>query len=138
MDPNFVLAEIMLGMALERQGAYPEAIQTFQKALIAAPDSTFALARLGQTYAVSGDKREALRILERLDGIAKTRYVPAIYPGAIYVGLDDMDQAYSWAEKAYADRSYYVIYFNVEPSLDRFRLDSRFSELTRRLALKHR
>ena len=136
MDRNFVLAEIMLGMALERQGAYPDAIQAFKRALVTAPQSTFALARLGQTYAASGDRREARRILESLDQISKTRYVPAIYPGAIYVGLDDMDRAYDWAERAYAARSHYVIYFNVEPSLDRFRLDPRFSGFSRRLGLQ--
>jgi len=134
MDPNFVLAEIMLGMALERQGSYPEAIQTFERALATSPQSAFALAGLGQTYAVSGDRGQALRILERLDEIAKTRYVPAIYAAAIYLGLGDMDQTFRRTEKAYADRSHYMVYLNVEPSLDRFRLDTRFSEFSRRLA----
>ena len=72
--------------------------------------------------------------MERLDGIAKTRYVPAIYSAAIYFGLGDMDQTYRRTEKAYADRSHYVVYLNVDPSLDRFRLDARFSEISRRLA----
>jgi len=45
-----------------------------------------------------------------------------------------MDQTYRRTEKAYADRSHYVVYLNVDPSLDRFRLDARFSEISRRLA----
>ncbi len=59
--------------------------------------------------------------------------MPAVYPGAIYEGMGDMDKGYQYAEKAYADRSHYVIYFNVEPSLDRFRQDPRFADFARRL-----
>ena len=77
---------------------------------------------MSPTLGLRGDKREAGRILDRLNEMSKTHYVPAIYQGAIYVGLGDMDHAYQWAEKAYADRSHYVIYFKVEPSLDSFRL----------------
>ena len=133
MDPNFVLAQIMLGMAQERKGLYPEAKQSFQQALAIAPQSLFALARLGHAHAVSGDKREAERVLERLNEIAKTRYVPAVYQGGIHEGLGEMDKTYQYAEKAYADRSHYVIYFNVEASLDRFRADPRFADFARRL-----
>jgi DNA-binding winged helix-turn-helix (wHTH) protein/TolB-like protein/Tfp pilus assembly protein PilF len=131
--PNFVLAQIMLGMAQERQGSYSDAKQIFQKALAIAPQSLFALARLGHAYAVSGDKREAGLVLERLNEMANTRYVPAVYPGAIYEGMGDMDRAYQYAEKAYADRSHYVIYLNAEPSLDRFRADPRFGDFARRM-----
>ena len=47
----------------------------------------------------------------------------------IYAGLGEKDQAFAWLEKAYDDRSSYMVYLKVEPMLDRLRSDSRFDDL---------
>jgi len=135
MDENFVIARCLLGMAYERKEMKAEAIAEFQRVLTASPGNLFALARLGQTYASSGNSEEALRIVEQLTQLSKSRYVPSTYAGGIYAALGDNDQAFAWANKANDERSHYLIYLNVEPSLDGFRADQRFPDLARRTGL---
>jgi len=114
---------------------YAEAISQFQQALAIAPESAFALAGLGRTHAVSGNRTEALRILRQLTELSRSRYVPAIYISAIFAALGDLDQTFAWATKAYEERSHYLIYLNVEPSLDGIREDPRFHDLVVRMGL---
>jgi TolB-like protein/Tfp pilus assembly protein PilF len=135
MDDHFVVTRIVLGMCYERNAMKAQAIDEFQRALRIAPESTFALARLGQTYASSGNREEALRIMDQLTRLSKTRYVPSTYAGAIFAALGDNDQAFASASAAYQERSHYLIYLNVEPSLDSFRADPRFSDLACRIGL---
>jgi hypothetical protein len=46
-----------------------------------------------------------------------------------------MDQAFAWFEKAYDERSSYLINLAAEPSLDPIRSDPRYTELVRRVGL---
>lgn len=55
--------------------------------------------------AVSGNNAEARRVLDRLDGLSKERYVPPGSVAVIYAALGEKDQAFEWLDKAYADRS---------------------------------
>ena len=48
-------------------------------------------------------------------------------------GLGDKDQGFAWLEKAYAARSFQVLWFKVEPEYDALRSDPRFVDLLRRL-----
>jgi hypothetical protein len=73
--------------------------------------------------------------LDQLARLAKTRYIPSTYAGAVFEALGDYDQAFACARKSYEERSHYLIYLNVEPSLDGFRADRRFPDLARRIGL---
>ena len=44
-------------------------------------------------------------------------------------------RAFEWLEKVYEERSYYVVFVNVDPVLDGLREDPRFAELLRRIGL---
>ena len=47
--------------------------------------------------------------------------------------LGDLDQAFAWLDKAYDERSHWLLYLNVEPKFDLLRPDPRFAALRRRL-----
>jgi len=53
--PNYWLAYNELGVALNSQGKYPEAIEAFRKACIAAPRSSLAFNNVGAVYLQIGD-----------------------------------------------------------------------------------
>lgn len=53
----------------------------------------------------------------------------------VHLGLDNTDQVFDWLQKAYADRSEWMIYLNVEPMLDPLRHDLRFEALVREIGL---
>ena len=67
---------------------------------------------------------------------AQQKYVPPYHFATVYAGLGENDLAFAWLERAYADHSYWMIYLNVEPTLDGLRRDPRFDDLLRRMNLR--
>ena len=53
----------------------------------------------------------------------------------IYLGLGDTNRALTWLERAYQERSDYLVYLKVEPMADSLRSDPRFADLVRRIGL---
>ncbi len=125
LDPNFALAHQTLGMVLEQKGAYAEAIAEFQRA-VALSESPGSIASLGHAYALAGSRGEAKAQLLRLTELSRERYVPAIYPVLVYLGLGDRDRAAAWFSRAAAERSEYLIYLQKDPLFDAVRTDRRF------------
>jgi len=84
-------------------------------------------------HALSGKRDRALEILEELSSQSRTRFVAPHAMALIHIGLGDRKQALQWLERAYEERSDFVIEANVDPVLDPLRDDPRFRELMRRL-----
>jgi tetratricopeptide (TPR) repeat protein len=115
---------------------FADAAAHYQKAWQVSDDPR-VLALLGHTYAVSGNREEALKVLTQLQEISKSRYVSTYSFAALYAGLREKDQAFKWLEKSYQDRSFGDIgYIKVDPLLDNLRSDPRFTELVRRMGLQ--
>ncbi len=68
MDPNFGQAHSFLGQAYVQKARYDEAIAAFQKAITLSPGNPFIVSSLGHAYAVSGQRGEAMKILDQLQG----------------------------------------------------------------------
>ena len=51
----------------------------------------------------------------------------------IYVGLDEKDEAFAWLEKAYQERSWWLLWVKMNPMVVRLRSDPRFIDLIRRI-----
>jgi TolB-like protein/DNA-binding winged helix-turn-helix (wHTH) protein len=126
LDPDFALARQALAMALERKGAYAEAIAEFQKAVALSGGSAGTIASLGHAYALAGAKADAKVQLERLEALSRQKYVPAIYRALIYLGLGDKAGALVWFSQARQERSEYLIYHQLDPNFDPVRGDKRF------------
>jgi len=136
MDRNFAQTYIWLGLVYEQQKKYPEAIAAFKKAIVLFPGgSTQAKAQLAHAFAVSGDQNEARKIIVGLEETAKHTYVSPYQIAAIYAGLGDQNQAFAWLEKAYEDRSEWLVNLTNEQRFDSLRADPRFADLLRRVGL---
>ena len=133
MDPNFAQTNHWLGLAYEQRARYVEAIAELQKAIALFGESTQTEAELAHAYAVSGKRDEAKKIVVKLQEVARRRYVSSYEIAAIYAGLGEKDQAFAWLEKAYEERSDWLVDLNVEPRLDSLRSDPRFADLLRRV-----
>ena len=92
-------------------------------------------AELAYTYAISGQRRQATRILTELLELSKRQYVPPFRIAIIYAGLGDKNQAFAWLEKAFQEREGKLAYLKVDPLFDNLRSDPRFADLLRRLRL---
>ena len=87
---------------------------------------TYALADLGMTYGLSGQKEEARNILKQLDVIAGQAYLSMVLKAQVYIGLGMKDDAFTALDQAYEDRDSFVPYFKASPHYDRLRPDPRF------------
>ncbi len=56
--------------------------------------------KLGLVYGVAGRRAEALEELRVLEEIAKERYIPPTAFALVHAGLDDMDEAFGWMDRA--------------------------------------
>jgi TolB-like protein/DNA-binding winged helix-turn-helix (wHTH) protein/Flp pilus assembly protein TadD len=129
LNPDFPLTYCTLGMAYVQKKSYEEALAEFNKAKALPGSPAFAVANIAGTYALSGRRTEARRLLAELRKAASQQYVPAIYVAAVYAALDENDQAMTWVQKAYDERSDYIVYLRTEPSFDSLRSDPRFQHL---------
>ena len=138
IDPHYAVAVINEGRAYEQMRMYPEARQAYQSILAFAPHDPALLALLGHLDAVSGQQAAARGIISQLQQMSanKDRYVPSLYIALIYIGLGQNNQAFAWLDKAFEERSEYLVYLPTEPMADPLRTDARFVALIERVGLK--
>ena len=135
LEPRYDESYIYLGQAFEQKKMFAQAIATFQKGLTQAERSPQLVAALGHAYALNGERGKALKSLDELREMSKSQYVSPYLFAVVYLGLDDQDQTFIWLEKAFQDRSFFLIWLKVEPLFDNLRGDSRFQDLMRRVGL---
>jgi DNA-binding winged helix-turn-helix (wHTH) protein/TolB-like protein/Tfp pilus assembly protein PilF len=134
MDPGYLSAHNGMGRAYEQKGMYQEAIEEYRKALKSS-DAKFTPAVSGYSYALSGRREEALKILGKLiDGRKQTSGNPYLV-AVIYAGLGSKDEAFKWLDKAFAEHSLLPGPLRFDPRLDSLRGDARFKNLLQRVGL---
>jgi 6-phosphogluconate dehydrogenase len=133
MDPGYYYAHVDLGQVLAAKRASEAAISEYQKAR-ALNDDPFVLGLLAHAYASSGNKSEALKILEQLKELSKQRYVSAFSFAIVNLGLGDKEQALGWLEQSYQDRAGADIgWIRVDPLFDPLHGDQRFEVLAEKI-----
>ena len=75
----------------------------------------------------------AQKILDALLESSKTRRVDPYFIALIHLPLGESDRTFEWLEKAMEKRSIMLLWFGVEPRLDRIRGDARQAAILRRL-----
>ena len=133
--PDLPMVLYELGLAYQNSGRYDEALTAFEKASARSGGEAATVMLLGHLYALLGRHLDAERHRNILAEMARRQYVPPLYTAFIYAGEGRTDEAFAWFERACEERSNYMIYLAVEPSLDRIRDDPRYVELLRRVGL---
>jgi TolB-like protein/DNA-binding winged helix-turn-helix (wHTH) protein/Flp pilus assembly protein TadD len=134
-NPDFGIGHHILGQVYEANRMYPEALAELQKALELSGGAPRDVAALGHAYAVSGYRAEARQALQKLEELAKRRYVSSYERVLICAGLGENDRALEWLERAFQERSTWMITLRVDPRLDPLRGYARFVDLVRRVGL---
>lgn len=135
MDPTFYQAHNLLGWVFLGRGQKEEAVEKLQTALELSRGALIALANLGHAQGAADRPAEAVKTLQRLSELSKQRYIPAYYFAIVYAGLDQKDEAFASLERAYQERSNYLLFLNVVDPMVRLRSDPRFQDLVRRIGL---
>ena len=132
ISPKFDRAYLTLALAYEGLGDRSRAVAALEKAV--PPSGRGANHWLGYLYGITGRRREALEVVARLEKLSHERYVNPQSIAVVYLGLGDRDQALTWLEKAYEERSFEMLGFSGQV-FDELGDDPRFQDLLRRMRL---
>ena len=136
MEPVFSGGYWALGLAHEGLCQYAEAARAFQQALKVAPQTPRLLGALGHVYGRWGKRPEALRVVDEMAEMARTRYVAPFDFALVHLGLDNREAAFDWLEQAHKSRSYELVSLKVDPRFDAVRPEAKFARLLKRLGLE--
>lgn len=135
LDPNESYIHERFGAVLLWQGKSEQAISEFRRAVDLSNRQPEKLAWLAYADGITGNRREALRLLEEVQRNPRQQYVSPFYMAMIYVGLKDQDSAFSWLEKAYQQHDEWLVYLKIYPEFASLHSDPRFSDLVRGIGL---
>lgn len=135
LNPHFTSAYWILGLVQEQLGDFDESAAAFQRAIQLSPQSPLMQAALGRTFALSGKRNEALRILRELHELAEKRYVSPFEIASLHFALGETDHAFDWLTKAFQDRCFELICLKVDPRMASLWSNPRFQNLFKQLGL---
>jgi DNA-binding winged helix-turn-helix (wHTH) protein/TolB-like protein/Tfp pilus assembly protein PilF len=135
IDPNFWIAQVVIGKNYERLGQYEAAIRAFRNAQASWGGVSEPISLTAYTYAATGRRQQAERILSEMLVDSKTKYVPPYNIAMIYQGLENSDDALKWLERAYVERDIRMVFLGVDAKWDPLRNDRRFISLLKRMNL---
>jgi serine/threonine protein kinase/tetratricopeptide (TPR) repeat protein len=135
LNPTYWFNPLFLARAYEQKEKFPEAIAE-GKAALALDQNTEIWSALGHSYAISGNRSEALKVVNHLKQMSAQSYVAPYTYAVIYAGLGDKNQAFAALEEGYQERSYFLaVYLPTDARLDVLHSDRRFADLVRRVGL---
>ena len=90
---------------------------------------------LGHAYATASRHIEARGVLDELTAMSTRRYVTSYGIALIHAALGEIDQAFAWLDRACDERSWWMMWLQVDPRIEPLRADARYAHLESRLAL---
>ena len=137
IDPTFSNAYSLLGFAYFVDGKNELWIDNWEKGATLNNDEA-GLAQLKavrQEYSKSGYRGAVRRYAELLEEQSKRAYVDPAVIAEIYAAIGEKDKAFAWLDKAYAEKSAWLLYLKVDPSFASLRSDPRYADLLHRMGL---
>jgi tetratricopeptide (TPR) repeat protein len=121
---------LLLGRILLDEGRHDEALAAFNRAADAggvwAP-----LALAGYAHGVSGNRRQARRILSKLENGG----APPSLQAQVHIAMGATQEALAALERAYAHKDVRMVFLGVEPQWAPLHADPRFVALLNRMNL---
>lgn len=138
LDPNYAEIHDALADVYERKAMFAEAISERDKTLRLSGDER-AANTLMQIYQKSGYESAMKSLWEKqlnaLMQSAKQGYVSPMSLVFTYAHLNRKDEAFEWLEKAYQERSIWLVNMKTDPQFDTLRSDPRFTEMMKKIGL---
>jgi eukaryotic-like serine/threonine-protein kinase len=135
MNPKYPPAYFWLGRIYTAERRYKEAELALQN-IGALRTWTPAMAVRGYLFARTNRPNEAKALLAEFDNLERVgRYASPYAIAVIYAGLRDHERALSSLERAYRERSHWLVWLKRDPRWDEIRADPRFHDLLRRVGL---
>jgi tetratricopeptide (TPR) repeat protein len=133
MNGDFLLANLCLGRAYLKVGRFDDALSQFARAEAKVRDWPVLVTARGNAYGVAGRTAEARAVLAEMEALSRTRFVTAYGMALIYAGMRETDPAFEWLDKAFEERSHWLVWLKLDPRWDVLRGDPRFEQLIARM-----
>lgn len=133
MRSDFALAHLWLGRSLQQVGRYEDALAEFTQAERVLQEWPVLLAARGFVDGASGRTIEARAVLSEMESLSKRKFVTSYGVALVYAGVGENDAAFTWLEKAFDERSHWLVWLRLDPRWDNLRSDPRFSVLVSRM-----
>jgi serine/threonine protein kinase len=133
LDPNFLIANGWIVMAYAENGMCDRAVRTMRRVEASAAEHPFTLGYFGCYYGACGQDKDALRVLETLNDLSEMRYVSPMHQANTLIGLDRIDEALVFVEKAYAEKDPLLVLTKAGPFYGNYLSDTQYKELLKRV-----
>jgi len=135
LNPTFGLTQLWLGRAYQQKKLYSKAITCYKKTLNTIPNWPVALAAIGNIYGLNDQRTEAQNILDTLNSLSTKKFVTSYGVALVYAGLGEKEKTFLWLNKAYEERSHWLVWLKTDPRWAPIQSDKRFVELVNRVGL---
>lgn len=132
LQPDYFEALGCMGLIAVAEGRFNDAVSWFERALPVSGGSPIGSGFLGYAYGLNGSVAKARTVLEDIT-LIEQRYVSAVVPAIVHIGLSEHDTAMNYLEKAADSRDAFMAYAGVFPPFQSLRHTSRFQRLVTRI-----
>ena len=133
MNPNFPPAHLWLGRTYQELGKFDEALAAFRRVEDRIHDWPVSIAARGFVAGVAGRPAQALEALAELEELSARRFVTSYGVALVHAGLGQNDAAFAWLNKAFDERSNWLVWLRLDPRWNGLRPDPRFAQLVSRM-----
>jgi len=133
LDPNVVIAYDWLASIYSRKGMHEDAVRTVERQLMLSGEDPQKIASLRKAFSTAGIQGFRRAHVEFLKEKSRRTYIAPIFIAMDYAEIGQNERAFEWLEKAYADRSGWLLELTIDPTWDTVRNDPRFKSLLERI-----
>jgi adenylate cyclase len=134
-EPGYVSVHNYLGWAYYLDSRTNNAIEEMRRSVVLSGNDPQYKAELACMLGFSGKRDEANEIIGNLESLSKITYVSKVRMAFALFGAGRTDEAFSYLEKAYEERSSNILYFRVWPWFREARQNAKWTSLERRFDL---
>jgi DNA-binding winged helix-turn-helix (wHTH) protein/Flp pilus assembly protein TadD len=133
LHPSSQIGRVHYAEALEFAGRTEEARAQYEMAIARSEAPAIVRVTQARFLAKAGCREEALRIFEELRRARENEYVDAFHVALLLGALGRREEAFEELERALGEKSYTLLFLNVDAKADLLRADSRFARLAQRV-----
>jgi TolB-like protein/DNA-binding winged helix-turn-helix (wHTH) protein/Tfp pilus assembly protein PilF len=132
-NPEFGVAHWGLAQCYRQRGDTTRELAELRRAVTLSGNSAYMRAHLAYGLATSGDREHALAIQHELEAEGRERYGSPYHFALIAAGLGDQEAMMRALERAFTDRSGWMVFLPVEPEFSGVRQLPAFRQLLARV-----
>jgi TolB-like protein/Tfp pilus assembly protein PilF len=133
MKSDFLLAHLWLARAHLEMHRFDAALAETAVAETKARDWSVLVTARGFTYAMAGMTSKAQAVLREMDALSRQRFVTSYGVALVHAGLGQTDEAFQWLDRAFDERSHWLMWLRPDPRWKSLRKDPRFAALVARI-----